>query len=549
MLEALRRELLIAVFAAFPEAKQCLKNNPLKAELLAASQNYPFEKKRFINDALLKNEIKRLFDQIQAATKISQLAIPAIKMALRGCLKPVQMILDYNKMATAREGVLIKPADLPKQVLDHLSSAFPLNSIDILKNIDRLMFVVATQAGIKSLAICALLLSDSNINAVIYERKTPLHVAADHGQVDLVEFLLANSADVHHRTPRGETPLHYAIHYASTNKPIDVVQILLAHQADINAADQSGLTPLHLAAWYGNARLTKLLVERGAVVHCNTPLGVTPLHSAVGSNSIATVNILLKKSADPNFPDCSGITPCHLAAHADTPYILVMLLAHGGNAFLQSLVGKTVCRFVSEKDAAFKKTLFKEVLKLDSPPISIFISENDLDILKEIIRENFEVTDTQLLDLLQWGFNNQNEYLIKLYENILEACIKAQDTERPRFLIGNGLPVNSQQLLPLTRLAFAENARELLFLLNQCHYVGTANQAPSSPEMATDRREMVNFKRDYLWRFFARMANQETLLGLDEYASAKLHSQTRELEGNIHWPELAHWHGYTLRKR
>jgi len=93
-----------------------------------------------------------------------------------------------------------------------------------------------------------------------------LHIAAQRGQKEAVERLLANKAAVNARDQNGQTALHLAARQG--NK--EVAELLLASKAHVNARDDKGQTPLHLAvnAWAGIC-LQKELVSR-------LPRGVFP---------------------------------------------------------------------------------------------------------------------------------------------------------------------------------------------------------------------------------------------------------------------------------
>eukprot|EP00927_Polykrikos_kofoidii_P068672 TRINITY_DN63_c0_g2_i1.p1 TRINITY_DN63_c0_g2~~TRINITY_DN63_c0_g2_i1.p1 ORF type:complete len:346 (-),score=59.09 TRINITY_DN63_c0_g2_i1:88-1125(-) len=81
---------------------------------------------------------------------------------------------------------------------------------------------------------------------------TPLHWAADRGEVDIVALLLSSDvaasscetvARVGARDQSGETPLHYAV----MTENLEVARMLLNARADPNVANDDGETPLDLA--------------------------------------------------------------------------------------------------------------------------------------------------------------------------------------------------------------------------------------------------------------------------------------------------------------
>jgi ankyrin repeat protein len=87
---------------------------------------------------------------------------------------------------------------------------------------------------------------------------TPLHRAAQVGDLSLLGLLLARGARVNARDKGNErTPLHYAAEGGN----VKVVQGLLAYRADPGAVDRRGATPLSLA---GSAPVRELL-QRAAL--------------------------------------------------------------------------------------------------------------------------------------------------------------------------------------------------------------------------------------------------------------------------------------------
>jgi 26S proteasome non-ATPase regulatory subunit 10 len=89
---------------------------------------------------------------------------------------------------------------------------------------------------------------------------TPLHVAADLGDADLINLLLKYHADVNARDGRGLTPLLWT---AFGGKHA-AAGALIAGGADVNARDKDGKTTLDLAKHSLDNDLVTLLREHGA---------------------------------------------------------------------------------------------------------------------------------------------------------------------------------------------------------------------------------------------------------------------------------------------
>ena len=75
----------------------------------------------------------------------------------------------------------------------------------------------------------------------------------------------------------GATPLHEAAEAGEVRR----LESLLADGAQADARNDDGETPLHLAAGSGHGAVTGLLLDGGAEVDATEESGYTPLHEAV----------------------------------------------------------------------------------------------------------------------------------------------------------------------------------------------------------------------------------------------------------------------------
>ncbi|MCE1248630.1 MAG: ankyrin repeat domain-containing protein [Firmicutes bacterium] len=116
--------------------------------------------------------------------------------------------------------------------------------------------------------------------------KTPLHLAAGWGRIEVMKYLISLKVDINIRNKDGGTPLHVA---ASQGQP-EAARLLLKSGADVNAVRTVGkATPLHIAALKGHKDVAVILIENGADVNAKMANGATPLRVALarGNNDIA----------------------------------------------------------------------------------------------------------------------------------------------------------------------------------------------------------------------------------------------------------------------
>lgn len=126
---------------------------------------------------------------------------------------------------------------------------------------------------------------------------TPLFVACQNGNAALIERLVKAGADAKSATPDGETMLMTA---ARTGK-VEAVKLLLANGADPRAVEGwRGQTALMWAAAENHTAVVQTLIEAGADVNARSNGGFTPLLFAVRAGRTETVTLLLSKGANPN---------------------------------------------------------------------------------------------------------------------------------------------------------------------------------------------------------------------------------------------------------
>ena len=162
-----------------------------------------------------------------------------------------------------------------------------------------------------------------NLNARLNADSTLLHMVVMRREVDFVQCLLENHAEINLQTVNGDTPLHLAVR----NRYTDVVRLLLDYHAIKNIKNQLGETPLHVAVQEGQIEIANALIQADNIDLQNA-VGDTPLHIAVSRNNIEMVRELLQHGANVNAINHSGDTPLHMAVHLKHQEIVRMLLEH-----------------------------------------------------------------------------------------------------------------------------------------------------------------------------------------------------------------------------
>ncbi|XP_008217571.3 uncharacterized protein LOC103318097 [Nasonia vitripennis] len=155
---------------------------------------------------------------------------------------------------------------------------------------------------------------------------TTLHMAAEKGHLNLVNFLLECKANVHAKTDNQAT----ALHLASLNGYLDVVKVLILSGANVNARVLEGCTPLHYAIENGHEKIAELLLKNKAGSNISDRVNYyTPLHYAAKDGHEGILRTLLRYKADATAETKQGLNPMFFAIQSGHTMIVDALLSHG----------------------------------------------------------------------------------------------------------------------------------------------------------------------------------------------------------------------------
>ena len=162
---------------------------------------------------------------------------------------------------------------------------------------------------------------------LIYQRRcaSPLHQAAETGNIESMKKLLNAGTDIEVRDSKGFTPLDYAV----LAKELESVRFLLSHGAKINADSVYDASILHAAATIGVPEILKLLLDYGGDVNLRCCDGATPLIFAIFNGDSDAVRLLISRGADVNLGCSGGYSPLHVAARNASVEIAKMLIEAG----------------------------------------------------------------------------------------------------------------------------------------------------------------------------------------------------------------------------
>ncbi len=155
---------------------------------------------------------------------------------------------------------------------------------------------------------------------------TPLHVAALHGQLNVVQALIDAGADVNAKNNYAPfTPGDLGPYLDPNNHP-DPVALLRVHALD-QRDTQNGYTPLDLASFSARYKpVVELLVTKGANVNSQASSGATPLFWAVMRDQKDEAKFLIDHGANVNAADAYGDTVLDIVLHLQYTSMIQMLL-------------------------------------------------------------------------------------------------------------------------------------------------------------------------------------------------------------------------------
>jgi ankyrin repeat protein len=236
------------------------------------------------------------------------------------------------------------------------------------KNSDRMLTRVTAMETIEIKAAIAAFVSeiegsDLEIKQSLLDFKfgqthsSVLHLAAKFGDSIQLEKILKIAAEIdpNYRDIRNDnayTPLHYA----AQNGNIAVVRALLVAGADKNPAASASYrrwVPAHYAAQFGHLEVLKTLIEMGVDKEVKTSFCLTPLMIGAEFGHIAIVEYMLSLGAEKNgqtTEDNHKMTALHYAAVKNFKDVALALLKAGIDKDKETTFGLTALEFAAKSN-------------------------------------------------------------------------------------------------------------------------------------------------------------------------------------------------------
>lgn len=297
-----------------------------------------------------------------------------------------------------------------------------------------------------------------NLRARDFRGQTPLHLAADKGDINLLKTLLLETcSNINQRDDHLATPLHFAA-YSSA----EAVKFLIKAGADLNPLDADGDPPLEWADESRNVENIRFLVNAGAKWNRWPPL----TYAAV-KGDLNKVKDLVRDSNNIQQKDDHRATPLHFAAAYSTPEIVNLLIKSHANINAEDENDKSPIAWAAESGRIDIIKLLLEQKDAESQKhtkeklVRVAIAKGQIEVVKFLVSSGIDLDYVNHHTggyeyLLTTAIGNRQykmmEYLIKsgqdpnagysLWETPLCAAIETGQIEAVKILREAGADIN-----------------------------------------------------------------------------------------------------------
>ncbi|XP_034715104.1 kinase D-interacting substrate of 220 kDa B isoform X1 [Etheostoma cragini] len=205
------------------------------------------------------------------------------------------------------------------------------------------LMVAAEQGNLE--IVQELIQRGANVNLDDIDCWTALISAAKEGHIEVVRELLENKANLEHRDMGGWTALMWAAYKGCT----DVVQLLLEKEANPNITGQYSVYPIIWAAGRGHAEIVHLLLQHGAKVNCSDKYGTTPLIWAARKGHYDSVMHLLANGADVDQEGANSMTALIVGVKGGYTDVVKELLKRNPNVNMTDKDGNTALAIAAKE--------------------------------------------------------------------------------------------------------------------------------------------------------------------------------------------------------
>uniref|UniRef100_A0A672PCI4 Ankyrin repeat and death domain-containing protein 1A-like n=1 Tax=Sinocyclocheilus grahami TaxID=75366 RepID=A0A672PCI4_SINGR len=340
----------------------------------AVSEEVIASSEKEIHDAAKRNDTERVQEIIRRGVDIKMDRKALQWAAGAGSEQAVRLLLDHDMEVDDLDGFGMNPLLLAAW-FGHLSILKILVSTGAKLSCENkddlnLLHCVAQRGHISILEYVMEDLENVQLNKVDKSGKTAFHLAAEHGHLEVEEFLIGMGCAHDLKDKEENTALHLAakqghsdvlqkimetgesideknidgltaLHLAAEGGHYECIRLLLEAGCNVNELTHSNRSALHLVAQHGSGREVTLLVQAGIDLDSVDSQHTSALHLAVLNNSTGIVKDLINAGCDLDIFDNRLQTALHIAAEHGWQNIAEMILISGVNLNLLDKQGKT----------------------------------------------------------------------------------------------------------------------------------------------------------------------------------------------------------------
>ncbi|XP_037669181.1 kinase D-interacting substrate of 220 kDa isoform X7 [Choloepus didactylus] len=205
------------------------------------------------------------------------------------------------------------------------------------------LMIAAEQGNLE--IVKELIKNGANCNLEDLDNWTALISASKEGHLHIVEELLKCGVNLEHRDMGGWTALMWACYKGRT----EVVELLLSHGANPSVTGLYSVYPVIWAAGRGHADIVHLLLQNGAKVNCSDKYGTTPLVWAARKGHLECVKHLLAMGADVDQEGANSMTALIVAVKGGYTQSVKEILKRNPNVNLTDKDGNTALMIASKE--------------------------------------------------------------------------------------------------------------------------------------------------------------------------------------------------------
>ncbi|KAK6492048.1 transient receptor potential cation channel subfamily A member 1-like [Huso huso] len=154
---------------------------------------------------------------------------------------------------------------------------------------------------------------ERHINYVDKSGSTPLHLAVQGGNTEVIKLCISNGAKIDLQQSDKSTALHFACMQGATEAVKLMLSTYNGGQDVVNIVDGAHQTLLHKATMFDHVELVEYLLMKGANIDSLDCESHSPLLLATTCGAWLTVELLIQKGANVKLKDSCGCNFLHLA--------------------------------------------------------------------------------------------------------------------------------------------------------------------------------------------------------------------------------------------